>query len=209
MEVCRRHLPHRLRHHHSHDLRSDRVESSSLPLLPLRLFASSSNAASLIACFIHGAVFVTGTIYFPLYFQGVLGASAFLSGVWLLPFVGAMALAATFRGIFNCITGRFIEPIWSGFVSHTLGFGLMIDLDTTRNWPNIVIYHILAGVGVGPNFQALTLSLQTGVSQDIAMATAEIGFDRNLASSVGLVVGGVIFQNGVQKHAALLRERWV
>lgn len=120
-----------------------------------------------------------------------------------------MALAATFTGIFNSITDRFIEPIWFSFISLTFSFGLMIDLYTTRNWPKIVIYQILAGVGVGvgPNFQALMLNLQTGVSaQDIAMATAAFGFDRNLASSVGIVVGGVIFQHGIQKLAALLRD---
>lgn len=206
MEACRRHLPHCLRYHYSHDLRSDREwKVARYPLLPLRLSARSSNTASLIACFIHGAVFVNDTIYLPLYFQGVLDASALLSGVWLLPFVGAMALAVTFAGLFNSITGRFFGPIWFGFLSLTLTFGLMIDFDTTRNWPKIVIYQILAGVG--PNFQALMLILQTGVSpQDIVMATAATGFDRNLASSVGIAASGVIFQNGVQKHSALMRD---
>ena len=177
------------------------------PLMPLRLFASTSNAANLVACFVHGTVFVTGTFYLPLYFQGVLGASALLSGVWLLPFVAAMALAATFTGIYISVTGRFLEPIWFGFILLTLGFGLMIDLDATRNWPKIVIYQILAGLGVGPNFQALMIGLQNGVSpQDLATATATFGFGRNVASSIGVVVGGVIFQNGVQRNAQVLQS---
>lgn len=175
--------------------------------MPLRLFATTSNAANLIACFVHGTVFVAGTFYLPLYFQGVLGASALLSGVWLLPFAAAMALAATFTGIYISVTGRFLEPIWFGFVFLTLGFGLMIDLDVTRDWPKIIIYQILAGLGVGPNFQALMIGLQNGVSpQDIATATATFGFDRNLASSIGVVVGGVIFQNGVQRNAGVLQS---
>ena len=177
------------------------------PLMPLRLFATASNAATLIACFIHGSVFVTGTFYLPLYFQGVLNAPALLSGVWLLPYAGAMALAATFTGAICSMTGRYMELIWIGFIFLTLGFGLLIDLDTTRDWTKIVIFQIVAGLGVGPNFQALMIGLQSGVSpQDIATATAAFGFDRNLASSVGIVVGGVLFQNGVQKNAVLLQQ---
>ena len=44
--------------------------------MPLRLFSSISNAATLMACFVHGSVFEMGTFYLPLYFQGVLGSSA-------------------------------------------------------------------------------------------------------------------------------------
>ncbi len=51
------------------------------------------------------------------------------------------------------------------------------------------------------------IGLQNGVSpQDIATATATFGFDRNLASSIGVVVGGVIFQNGVQRNAGVLQS---
>lgn len=66
MEVCRRHLPHRLRHRHAMIFVLIEWKVARYPLLPLRLFASISNAAGLIACFIHGAVFVTGTSYIPL-----------------------------------------------------------------------------------------------------------------------------------------------
>ena len=51
------------------------------------------------------------------------------------------------------------------------------------------------------------ISLQNGVSsQDLATATALLGFTRNLATSIGIVVGGVIFQNGIQNHATELRD---
>ncbi|KAG8528271.1 uncharacterized protein KY384_007188 [Bacidia gigantensis] len=177
------------------------------PLLPLRLFATPSNVANLLACFIHGTVFIMGTFYLPLYFQGVLGAPALLSGVWLLPFVGAMSFAATFAGAIIGITGRFVELIWFGFIFLVLGFGLFIDLSSARDWPKIIIFQIIAGLGVGPNFQAPLIGLQNGVSpQDLATATSAYSFARNVAGSIGVVVGGVIFQNGFQKRAGLLRQ---
>ena len=177
------------------------------PITPLRLFNSISTTGCLLACFIHGMSFVVGTFYLPLYFQGVLGATPLLSGVWLLPFAGAMSFAASVTGMYIKFSGRFLEPIWLGFILMTLGLGLLISLDVDKSWPKIVIYQIIVGLGVGPNFQAPLIALQNGVSgQDIATATATFGFLRNLASSIGVVVGGVIFQNGIQSHAAELRD---
>ncbi len=81
----------------------------------------------------------------------------------------------------------------------TLGFGLFIDLPATTSWPRIILYQIVAGIGVGPNFQAPLIALQTLVpKRDIATATATFGFVRNLATSVSVVIGGVVFQNGMR-----------
>lgn len=58
---------------------------------------------------------------------------------------------------------------------------------------------------MGPNFQAPLIALQSLVEpKDIATATATFGFTRNLATSISVVIGGVIFQNGMQKKRALL-----
>ena len=116
-----------------------------------------------------------------------------------------MSFAVSCTGWFISATGRFLEPIWFGFALLTLGFRLMVDFETSRDWPKIIIYQILAGLGVGQNFQAQLIAMQNGFSpQDIAIATAAFGFDRNLASSIGIVIGGAIFQNGVQKQAVEL-----
>ena len=176
------------------------------PVMPLRLFSKLSNAASLAAVFLHGMTFVIGTFYLPLYFQGALGATALLSGVWLLPLTGGMAFAASVTGGYIKASGRYLETIWIGFILMTLGFGLFIDLDATKNWPKIVIYQIIAGLGIGPIFQGPLIALQNGISNhDIATATSLLGFTRALATSVGIVVGGVIFQNEFQSHASELK----
>jgi len=178
------------------------------PLIPLRLFGSISNVASLLACFIHGMTFICGAYFLPLYFQSVLGASALLSGVWLMPLVLSLSFASATTGIYIKKTGRYLDPIIFGFLIATLGFGLFIDLPKTRTWSKIIIFQLVAGLGVGPNFQAPLLALQNGVARrDIATATATFGFVRNLATSIGVVIGGVIFQNGIQRQEETLRAR--
>lgn len=123
------------------------------PIMPLRLFKETSNMASLGVCFCHGFVFIGGTYYLPLYFQTVLEATPILSGVYLFPLVLSLSAGAIGVGIFIKNVGKYRPPIWFGMTLMTLGFGLFIDLDAHANWPKIIIFQIIAGIGVGPNFQ--------------------------------------------------------
>jgi Na+/melibiose symporter-like transporter len=171
------------------------------PLIPLHLFSKRSNIAALLTCFMHGFVFISGSYYLPFYFQAVLGASPILSGVYLFPFVISLSLMSAATGVFIRKTGQYLPPIWFGLVFMTLGFGLYIDFPSYASWPRIIIFQIIAGLGVGPNFQAPLIALQSLVSpRDIASATATFGFTRNLATSISVVIGGVIFQNRMQSH---------
>jgi hypothetical protein len=87
----------------------------------------------------------------------------------------------------------------------TLGFGLLIDLPPSPGWARIVLYQIVAGIGAGPNFQAPLIALQSMISpQDIATATSTFGFTRNIGTSIAVVIGGVVFQNGMQSQVAKL-----
>ena len=54
------------------------------PVMPLQIFKYSSNCAALGVVFVHGAVFIAGSYYLPLYFQAVRGATPLLSGVYIL-----------------------------------------------------------------------------------------------------------------------------
>jgi len=89
----------------------------------------------------------------------------------------------------------------------TLGFGLFINLPDYAYWPKIIIYQIIAGIGVGPNFQSPLIALQAHVApHDIATATATFGFIRQLATSMSVVLGGVVFQNLLSKKGPELAK---
>jgi len=171
------------------------------PVMPLRLFKTPSNIAALGVCFCHGYVFIAATYYLPLYFQAVLGATPLLSGVYLLPLALSLGLTSAATGVWIKKTGKYLPAIWFGMATMTLGMGLLIDLSASRVWSKIIIFQIIAGIGIGPNFQSPLLALQTGVPQrDIATATATFGFVRNLSTSISVVIGGVVFQNEMQKR---------
>ncbi|KAJ6157735.1 Efflux pump dotC [Penicillium chermesinum] len=157
---------------------------AKFPVIPARLFGEWYNVLVLLICFCHGFVFISGTYYLPLYFQTVLLASPILSGVYLLPMVLSLAVVSSMVGVLMNKTGRYREFIMFGLFMMTLGWGLFIDLKPYPSWPRIIIYQLIGGIGVGPNFQAPLVALQSNIRpSDTATATATFGFVRQLSTS--------------------------
>lgn len=89
----------------------------------------------------------------------------------------------------------------------TLGFGLFINFGDTFSLVKVVLFQTVAGLGVGLNFQPPLIALQAHVrQQDVATTTATFGFIRNIATSMSIVIGGVVFQNGMQSQTGKLQE---
>jgi hypothetical protein len=149
------------------------------PIMPMALFSSRTNQATLGVVFIHGFVFISASYYLPLYFQAILGAGPLLSGVYLLPNAVALAVSSLATGFFVAKFRKFLPPIYFAFFMLVLGFGLFINLDAHSSWAKIIIYQIIAGVGIGPLFQAPIIALQAHINpRDIASATALLGFGK-------------------------------
>jgi hypothetical protein len=168
------------------------------PIMPTRIFNSLSNVAAFGVCFCHGFVFIAGTYYLPLYFQAVLGAPPLISGVYLLPLVLTLSLASGATGVFIKRTGKYLPPLWFGMVLLIIGSGLLIDLPLDKNWAKIIVYQMITGIGVGLNFQSPILAIQSKIAkQDIATATAAatatFSFIRNFATSISVVIDGIVF----------------
>ncbi|KAK4144422.1 major facilitator superfamily-domain-containing protein [Dichotomopilus funicola] len=180
---------------------------AQFPVVPMHLFSMRSSAASLAVGAMHGFVFISGSYYLPLYFQAVLGASPLMSGVYILPWVMSLSLMSAATGLYVKKTGKYLPPIIFGMAVMTLGFGLFTNLEDTPNWAKIVLYQIVGGLGVGPNFQSPLIALQSTVGpRDMASATGTFAFVRQLFTAISIVVGGVVFQNGMQKQYPRLRD---
>ncbi|KAI9836985.1 MAG: hypothetical protein M1819_000634 [Sarea resinae] len=117
-----------------------------------------------------------------------------------------MSVSNVITGFFTRKTGKYLEPIWIGMFIMTLGFGLFIDLNVNSTISEIVIFQLVAGIGIGPCFQSPLIALQTLVHpNDVATATSTLGFVRNVARAMSIVIGGVVFNQGMQAHAPSLR----
>ncbi len=98
-------------------------------------------------------------------------------------------------------TGRYIELLWAGVTLITIGTGLYIHLNPKSSLGEIIGFELVAGVGAGLLFSPPLVALQAMVSQArTSTATATLGFVRNLATVLAVVLGGVVFQNGMEHH---------
>ncbi|KAF3017199.1 hypothetical protein E8E14_012566 [Neopestalotiopsis sp. 37M] len=166
------------------------------PVMPMTLFKNISNAATLFCVFIQGIVFISASYYLPLYFQVVRGYSPIQSGVYVLPTALALSAGSLFTGFVVSKTGWYIPPTVFGLFMMVLGFGLFIDLDTYSNWSKLILYQLISGIGVGPLFQSPIIALHAHTKpRDMATATSTLGFIRQIAQAISVVIGQVVYQN--------------
>lgn len=171
------------------------------PVMPPRLFRSKSSIGAFVVCFCHGFVMLGVAYYLPLYFQAVLGVGPLLSGVYLLPYILSNTLFAAGTGVYIIQTGRYIPAMYTGLPLMVLGTGLLTTLEIELQFPKLITYQLLIGAGIGMNFEGPLLALQASNSlQDTSTATATISFIRMLASAMSAVIGGVVFQNQINKE---------
>lgn len=177
------------------------------PLIPLNLFRDKSNLASLGVGFCHGLAFIPGEYYVPLYLQAVKQASPVRSGVLLVPLVVATALMGILSGVIIHKTGKFRELIWAGTSVLCLGNGLLIMLDENSSLAKIIGLTVIFGIGSGMLFEPPLIAIQSRSKQEnVATATSTFTFCRSIAISISIIVGGVVFQNSMDKQASHLAE---
>ena len=166
------------------------------PVIPLRLFTNGSTVAAYLVYVCNFSVLIGLSYYLPLYSQSVLGSNALVSGVHLLPLIVSCSLAAAFGGTFIQKTGKYLPLMYAAEVLLVLGSGLFINLEFEQNITKLVIFEILAGIGVGLNIEAPILAAQAATTvKDTAAVIATMGFVRSIGTAISIVVSGVIFQN--------------
>lgn len=135
-----------------------------------------------------------------------MSASPIQSGLYILPLTILEALMGIGCGVIIHRTGRYRELIWAGLLLLTLGTGLYIDISATSSLGKVIAFEIVAGMGAGLAFEPPLIAIQSLVAQDdVATATATLGFVRNLATSMSIVIGGVVIQNSMSLQASRLR----
>lgn len=91
------------------------------PVVPPRLFRTRTTTGILISVFFHGLVFFAANYYIPVYFQ-ILGSSATLAGVKMMPFTVGGAVLSIVAGFVVSKTSKYRPTIWVGWVVMMVGF---------------------------------------------------------------------------------------
>jgi Major Facilitator Superfamily len=163
------------------------------PLLDLSLFRLSVFSVSSAATFAIGAVLFGVTIYVPVFVQRVLGGSATVSGVVLIPLSLGWVAASIASGQAIARTGRYKAFPVLGSTLVLVGSWLLTRLDAGSSRLAVSLYLVVIGTGMGTMFQTYVIATQNRVAvTQLGIATATLNLFRSLGGSVAVAGLGAL-----------------
>jgi len=177
-------------------------------LIPLRLFQIRTVAVASTASVFVGMGMFGGLAALPLYLQIVKGASPTQAGLQLVPMTLGIMSGSIISGQLISRTGRYRQfpIIGAGLLVASLFAFHFVDADTAL-WRTMIVM-VFFGVGLGFNFQPLTLAVQNAVSpRDIGVATSSATFTRQIGGTLGTAVFLSILFSAAQDRIAAAFQR--
>ena len=143
----------------------------------------------------------TELYYIPFYLESVKSYTPTITGVALMPLTGACIPTSVIVGKLMAKFGRIRWAVWLGWIVSIVGTGLLILLDVNVKIYAWVLIFVVVGVGHGLILMSLSFSVQTmAAEKDAGYAVVMYTFARTFGMCIGVAVGGVVFQNQLQKH---------
>lgn len=188
----------------------DQRENYPRPIMPPSLFANKTRLGGYLFTFFHSIVFMCISYFMPFMYQSVYGKSPMGSAVYLLPQAFVTGGLSAGAGIFIAKTGHYLPVMWISSVIIIVFTGMLSTLDETSNVGKRICYVMAWGAGIGPVFQAPLVVIHTQVERkNIAISTTTWSFVRMLGMSIGISIGGVVFQNQMEDQIsdpAIIRQ---
>lgn len=158
-------------------------------LLPLSLFRIRTVGVASSASVIIGMAMFGGLACLPLYLQIVKGSSPTQAGLQLIPMTLGIMTGSILSGQIISRTGRYrIFPVVGSFLLAGALFVFHFVHAETPLW-QVMVVMVFFGLGLGFNFQPLTLAIQNAVSpRQIGVATSSATFTRQIGGTIGTAV---------------------
>ncbi len=172
-------------------------------VLPLGIFRNKDTNIAYFLTWIHGIILWSILYYMPLFFEGAQDFTPVLAGVSALPQSLTVVPCVAVVGVIAAKTGHYRWALWLGWTLTTLGSGLLYLLSPTTTIPAWIFLMLVSGIGIGLLFPAMALAIQASAPpKDIAIAAAMFTFFRCFGQTIGVAVGGVVFQNRMAANLA-------
>ena len=167
------------------------------PIIPLSLFSNRIVTVSLIITFLTGIGMFGGIIFIPLFFQGVLGATATASGTFLMPMMLGVVGGSFISGqLLSRAGGHYRIQGTAGLLVMAGGLILLSRMTPETSYGIAVFYIVVTGAGLGSTMPLYMIAVQNAVPRKIlGVATSSSAFFRSLGGSVGLAVFGSVMNN--------------
>jgi EmrB/QacA subfamily drug resistance transporter len=167
------------------------------PIIPLSIFRNRIVAISSIMIFLTAAGMFGAITFIPLYFQGVLGASATASGSFVTPMMLGVVAGSFISGQMLSRTGghyRLQGMVGVGIMAFGMALFTRMTVDTTT--ATAIRNMVIMGFGLGITMPLYTIAVQNAVPYRIlGAATSSAAFFRSIGGSVGLAIFGSVLNN--------------
>jgi MFS family permease len=167
------------------------------PFLQRNLFPNLSAIATHMSALFQGSILFTTLYYVSFYFSAAklaspLNAGAKLLAVAALVLPGSIVVSALITRL-----GTYRWAIWIGWTVTTLGCGLLILLDEHTSSAVYSTALSVLGLGLGMILSSVNFATQASVvdTADSGRAAGMYAFMRTLGMTLGVALGGTIFQN--------------
>lgn len=134
--------------------------------------------------------------YIPFYFTAIRFEPPTQSGLDIFPVTCFLLPGSIVISLVTTRIGRYRWAIWSGWVVTAFGCGLLVLLDVDTKTPVWAVILAIFGIGHGMLLTSVNIGIQA-VShvEDMGRAAAMYAFMRTLGMSIGVAIGGTVFQN--------------
>ncbi len=179
---------------------------SKEPIVPLSIFKDPIVSISSLMIFLTAVGMFGSIVFIPLFFQGVLGASATSSGNFVTPMMLGTVFGSTISGqVLSRAGGHYRLQGAVGLALMAFGMWLLSGLTVATTNGIAVRNMVITGIGLGITMPLYMLAVQNTVPYNIlGAATSATAFFRSIGGSVGLAVFGSVMNN---RFAAELTTR--
>ncbi len=170
---------------------------SQNPIIPLSLFRNRIVAVSEMVIFFSGVGMFGSIIFIPLFFQGVLGVSATMSGSFLTPMMLGMVGGSFISGqLLSRAGGHYRIQGAIGLAIMAVGMYLLSRMSIETSYASAVVNIVITGLGLGIIMPLYTIAVQNAVPYEVlGTATSSTTFFRSIGGSVGLAIFGSVMNN--------------
>ncbi|WP_230646901.1 MFS transporter [Bradyrhizobium sp. Leaf401] len=156
------------------------------------------NEVFAIACVVMALVFMAlfgSTLFFPLFFQTVMGTSAAQSGLLTTPLMAGVVIASIVNGRLLLRSGRYkMTQIVGVLIAAAALAALAWATSVAQRFTEIEIALFSLGIGVGLVMPNMTIAVQNALPAiHRGVGTAVLSFGRSLGGLVGIAGAGAIF----------------
>lgn len=179
-----------------------RTRTALEPLIPASVLGDQVVKSATVAAGLAMGVFIGLSIVMPVYLEGVVGLSASMSGVALIPLMIGTVFGAT-------VAGRALVRAKNYKILPLVGMALAVAALAVVAWrprgiplPLLEILLLTMTVGLGTVLPTATVTIQNAVPRsELGAATATSNFFRQIGSAlVAAIFGAIVFGNsGVAK----------